>query len=472
LCVLLAGAPGATGHGWTSMRNEDGEQIESRNSLAWKTGGGYPNPQGLSTTKSSTRPMYCGGLGQNGFSRPEHDLISAPDALQRAKTLGFATRLRKGSRFTLENFITANHGGVAALYYSCPAGSVDTPEEYSALDWKILTPIKDSYPESKRNGVGFSEKLPDWYGFAGSVCNFGAGYTGGVIQTCDDCQLRYGGPQTSADWKAEKPPTGAPLGTGQLATIVEVEYELPSDFECPNAVFSWIWHTPHLCIPKIVADAGAENDVWKFCNRNLQGFYAACATEWQDEIFVNCMDAEVVGGDAAPSPPAVPSSSPTAEPIVPADPAQSPGSPHARCAPVGDCGSLGWCDQDGYASWCSGQSAGCPAPFCESEPESEAESEEEEEAETAPAPNPEPTPMPSPGSTAQCVATLESYYTDASVWEPYCKNVGGLGTCPEPMCRMTTSLLATTKKHNFLGNALLQTIADVDHGTYQAAEEL
>merc|ERR1712060_1020099 len=92
---------------------------------------------------------------------------------------------------------------------SCPAGSVDTPEEYSALDWKILTPIKDSYPESKRNGVGFSDKLPDWYGFAGSICNFGAGYTGGVIQTCDDCQLRYGGPQTSADWKAEKPPIGA-----------------------------------------------------------------------------------------------------------------------------------------------------------------------------------------------------------------------------------------------------------------------
>merc|ERR1712217_575017 len=104
--------------------------------------------------------------------------------------------------------------------------------------------------------------------------------------------------------------------------------------------------------------------------------------------------------------------------------------------------------------------------------EEEEEEEEEKESETAAAPNPEPTPMPSPGSTAQCVATLESYYKDAKVWEPYCKNVGGLGTCPAPMCRMTTSLLATTKKHNFLGNALLQTITDVDHGTYQAAEEL
>merc|ERR1712151_1373772 len=273
-------------------------------------------------------------------------------ALQRAKSQGFATRLRKGSRFTLENFITANHGGVAALYYSCPAGSVDTPEEYSALDWKILTPIKDSYPESKRNGVGFSDKLPDWYGFAGSICNFGAGYTGGVIQTCDDCQLRYGGTQTTADWKAEKPPSGAPLGTGQLATIVEVEYQLPADFECPNAVFSWIWHTPHLCIPKVVVDAGAENDVWKFCNKNLQGYYAACATEWQDEIFTNCMDSEVVGDDAAPSPPAA-----TTRPVVPAGPAPAPGSPQGGCAPIGDCGVLGWCDQDKYASWCSGHSS-------------------------------------------------------------------------------------------------------------------
>merc|ERR1711971_22254 len=42
------------------MRNEDGETIESRNSAAWKNGRGYPNPQGMSQTDSSTRPMYCG----------------------------------------------------------------------------------------------------------------------------------------------------------------------------------------------------------------------------------------------------------------------------------------------------------------------------------------------------------------------------------------------------------------------------
>merc|ERR1712157_263877 len=83
---------------------------------------------------------------------------------------------------------------------------------------------------------------------------------------------------------------------------VEIEYQLPADFECPNAVFSWIWHTPHLCIPKEVADKRAENDFWQFCNRNLEGFYGSCRTEWEDEIFINCMDAEVSGDGSAPAP--------------------------------------------------------------------------------------------------------------------------------------------------------------------------
>merc|ERR1711920_432853 len=218
----------------------------------------------------------------------------------------------------------------------------------------ILTPNKDSYPEQKRNGVGFSDKLPDWYGFAGSVCNFGAGYTGGVIQTCDDCQLRYGGPETTAAWKNEKPPSGAALGTGQQATIVEIEYQLPADFECAHAVFSWMWHTPHLCIPKELADKGAENDFWKFCNKNLEGFYPACQTEWQDEIFTNCMDAEVVGDGEAPmpSPPATLAPTPVSDPepspsLAPSPgPSPSPSSPPAMCVPIGQCGSFSWCDRD------------------------------------------------------------------------------------------------------------------------------
>jgi hypothetical protein len=463
LVLLFEDIASVSAHGWTSMRNEDGETIESRNSLAWKTGGSYPNAWGMSQTNSPTRPMFCGGLGQTGFSRPEHDLISAPDALKRARDSGFATRLRKGSKFTLQNFITANHGGVAALHYACPADSVDTPDEYKSLDWQLLTPIKDSYPENKRNGVGFSDKMPEWYGFAGSVCNFAAGYTGGVLQNCDDCQLRYGGPQTTAAWRAEKPPSGADLGTGQLATIVDIEYQLPEDFECPNAVFSWIWQTPHLCIPKEVADKRAENDFWKFCNKNLEGYYGSCRTEWQGEIFINCMDAEVSANGSSPGPSPLPSPSPSPSPLS----SPSPVSPSA-CRPIGDCSAYVWCNQDLFVTWCADQGNSCPAPFCNPVmPPSPAPV-------AAPTPSPvsmpSPNPTPSPSATGTCVATLESFYTDASIWEPYCAQVGAAGTCPAPMCTLRPSMLAITKKHNFLG--LIQAGVGLNHGNMEEAEEL
>jgi len=467
--LLFTEMPAVSAHGWTSMRNEDGETIESRNSVAWKNGAGYPNPHGMSQTNSPTRPMYCGGLGQTGFSQPEHDLISAPDALKRARESGFATRLRKGSKVTLQNFITANHGGVAALYYACPSASVDTPEEYKSLNWQLLTPIKDSYPENKRNGVGFSDKMPEWYGFAGAICNFGAGYTGGVLQNCDDCQLRYGGPQTTAAWNAQKPPSGAPLGTGQLATIVDIEYQLPEDFECPNAVFSWLWHTPHLCIPKEVADKRAENDFWKFCNRNLEGYYGSCRTEWQDEIFINCMDAEVSANGSAP----VPSPSPPSPSPLPS-PSPVPG-PSASCVPIGDCGVFDWCNQDNYEAWCADQGDACPAPYCKTGiPPSPAPVPSPVPSPTPMPPVPSPTPMPSPSPAGTCVASLEQYYTDPSVWEPYCAQVGAAGVCPAPMCKISASMLAKSKKnHNFLGTSLIQADIGLNHSKLmEEAEEL
>jgi len=488
--LALSGLPGVLGHGYTSMRNDLGEVIESRNSLAWKTGAGYPNPQGMSTTKSESRPLYCGGLGQSGYSEPEHDLISAPDALQRARDQGFATRLRKGGRFTLQNFLTANHGGVAALYYSCPASSVDTPEEYAALDWKVLTPIKDSFPESKRNGVGFSEKMPEWYGFAGSICNLAAGYTGGVIQTCDDCQLRYGGPETTAAWRNEKPPSGAALGTGQQATIVEIEYQLPADFECAHAVFSWMWHTPHLCIPKEVADKGAENDFWKFCNKNLKGFYPACQTEWQDEIFTNCMDAEVVGDGEAPmpSPPATLAPTPVSDPEPSPSPAPSPSpspspsSPTAPCVPIGNCGALPWCDQVAYIKHCDdeGMKGACPMPFCTAVSSTPAPSPLATSppaplppAPATPAPTPA-TPVPAPAPQSDCVPTNEGIYNDPAVYGPWCKAASI--ACPAPMCRRASSLLEVRhhRSQSFRGRgaALIQKGTMVESAAWHGVHEL
>jgi len=310
--------------------------------------------------------MYCGGVGQHG-SAPVHDQISAPDALKRAKGWGFATKLKKGSNFTLENWVTANHAGVAALYYSCPADDVATPDGYKALDWKILTPIKDTYRESKRNGVAFSDKMPEWYGFAGGICNWQ--YDGGVIQTCDDCQLAWGGPETMEAWQAQKPPDGAPRA--HPAMRVKIQYQLPADFECKNAVFSWIWQTPHMCLPKEAHEKGAELDFWKFCNRPSFPF-RVCPTEWSGEIFRNCIDAEV-GGDSLPSvsPTLVPTIAPTAlpttpSPTVPSTITPTPVPTHAgACVPVGDCGSHAWCEQAAYVQWCASAAAGaCLEPFC------------------------------------------------------------------------------------------------------------
>mmetsp|Transcript_3254 Transcript_3254/g.5333 ORF Transcript_3254/g.5333 Transcript_3254/m.5333 type:complete len:466 (+) Transcript_3254:160-1557(+) len=37
-----------------------------------------------------------------------------------------------------------------------------------------------------------------------------------------------------------------------------------------------------------------------------------------------------------------------------------------QCVPIGDCSSLGFCDQTLYANFCAGQQGNCPAPFCTS----------------------------------------------------------------------------------------------------------
>jgi len=214
-----------------------------------------------------------------------------------------------------------------------------------------LTPIKTTYVESQRNGVGFSDKMPDWYGWVGGVCNYE--YDGGVLQECEDCQLAYGGPETVKKWQAQKPPTGAPIGPKQKALVINIEYQLPPDFECEHAVFSWMWQTPHLCLPKEVHEKGAEMDFWKFCQKDSFNT-AVCRTEWEGEIFCNCMDAEVsVGNGTQPSGPSLapprpvmphPSPRPSPSHLSPRPsplPTQSHSSACSKAA-YGQCGGKGY----------------------------------------------------------------------------------------------------------------------------------
>jgi len=460
LCLLVAGAPGALGHGWATLKNEYGEIIDSRNSVSWKTSTQtgqqeYPNPHGMSTTGSSIRPNWCGGVGQHG-STPQHDLISAPDALERKRSNGLPYRMRQGSRFTLQNFVTANHGGLAALWYACPDGSVDTPAAYKALDWQILTPIKDNYPENKRNGVGFSDKMPDWYGFAGSLCS-GNTYDGDAIEICDDCQIKYGGPNTSATWDSQKggnPPYPAPTGAGQLKLIVEIEYQLPADFQCPNAVFSWLWHTPHICVPAEVRRLGAENDFWlAACKRTpASNRWGTCGTDWSDEIFVNCMDAEVwYDGPPTPAPPTPPTPAPPPTPVPP--PAPTP-YPAGVCIPQTDCDISPWCrddtlDQFCLDRWAAGQacdmtphctaSAGPePAPTPTLQPSPAPPTPPTLQPTPAPTTQPQPTPAPPPAGscTQQRDCNISAWCTGD--YEAYCAQNGAEGHCPTPICTMAT----------------------------------
>merc|ERR1712190_593784 len=301
-----------------------------------------------------------------------------------------------------------------------------------------------SYPENKRNGVGFSDKMPEWYGFAGSICNFGAGYTGGVIQNCDDCQLKYGGPATTAAWKAEKPPAGAPLGTGQLATIVDIEYQLPADFECPNAVFSWLWHTPHLCIPKEVADKRAENDFWAFCNRNLEGFYGACRTEWQDEIFINCMDAQVGDGGNFSSPSQPLSPEPISQPV----PQPAP-QPQAAAPSEGDCVSIG---PSYYAATCASVAANCElySTICK------------RVSGSGGAPGPAPAAVP-------CIAADDPIYSAAC--EALAANCEQYSFCTRASLTQTSARRQIRLRRS-AGNALLQHSSNVQDGIATENEDL
>lgn len=396
--------------------------IESRNSLYWKSvwGSRYPNPHGMSTTGSNSRPNWCGGAGQHGNGAP-HDSISAPNALKRAKDAGYPTRLRQGSKFILQNWITANHGGLAALWMACPNASVDTPGEYHELNWQIMTPIRDTYPPNKRFGVGFSDKMPDWYGFVGANCDMNW-YNGSVLGECGDCQLQVGG-QAEQDWtnnKGGQPPWPAPKV--DKAMIVNIEYQLPETFECPNAVFSWMWHTPHICVPLEVREKEAENDFWEDCksaNWPMNGRWSGCNGYWKDEIFVNCVDAEVWrDGEPTPAPPPTPrpTPAPTPQPTpapptpvpvptpVPPTPVPTPvptpaPTPHpvGTCIPQLDCSINAWCADDNLA-WCIalGRTGNCPQPQCYTVVATPAPPTQQPTQAPSPQPMPTPTQQPTP----------------------------------------------------------------------------
>jgi hypothetical protein len=135
-------------------------------------------------------------------------------------------------------------------------------------------------------------------------------------------------------------------------------------------------------------------------NVTLRGIAAGPATlrwlwvcKYTDEIFVSCIDIDVVSGEPTPAPP------PTPVPVGPAPtPAPAPTPELGPCSPMwGQCGGMGWagptcCDAGSGCvvsnPWYS-QCLGAPEP-----PEPTSEPEPTLEPEPTPEPEPEPTPSP------------------------------------------------------------------------------
>merc|ERR1712187_513848 len=188
------------------------------------------------------------------------------------------------------------------------------------------------------------------------------------------------------------------------------------------------------------------------------------------------MDAEVVGDGTAPNPSPtlapspIPSPTPAPTPTASPRPTPVPSPSPASCVPIGDCGAYSWCNQESYDSWCADQGASCPAPFCKVTTFPSPIPNPAPVSMPTPMPMPTPvlvpTPMPTTTPSDTCVASLDSFYTDASVWKPYCASfheLGLVGSCPAPMCKISASMLATSRRHSFLGTSLIQAGTGVAH---------
>merc|ERR1719401_820100 len=120
----------------------------------------------------------------------------------------------------------------------------------------------------------------------------------------------------------------------------------------------------------------------------------------------------------------------------------------AQCCHHGGCSSVGTASCSAVGSWCSESEERCrqcAGTFC-----------------------------PALSPRRSCLPSGTGVYDNPSVWEPVCETSGAAGVCPEPMCKWSGGLLEvnrkvsgarTTKRHHFLGAALIQasvTVATTD----------
>ena len=131
-----------------------------------------------------------------------------------------------------------------------------------------------------------------------------------------------------------------------------------------------------------------------------------------------------------------------------------------------DCTRSLWCNDASYDAWCANHAvsectavqcrvSGEPAPAPEPTPEPE------------PEPTPEPSPTPSagacPGTCSGCLATNNVCYDVDKSW---CDERAGIGFawCGALSLSDTGRVLRRSRKHAFLGAALLETASSLSRG--------
>merc|ERR1719464_791419 len=295
-------------------------------------------------------------------------------------------------------------------------------------------------------------------------------YDGRVLQQCGDCQLQFGSGNATTIWNQERDVLGRTVTPAQPPLIIDIEYELPNDLTCPNAVFSWLWHTPHLCFPLECREKEAEDDFWReSCGKPMIGRWADCTTYWQDEMFANCMDAEIFPGPT-PQPTPVPTPAPTPQPTpytgpptttpaptpVPTPqptPVPTPAPPSRCCydgpSCQGNCVEGGWCGSSEAnclgcgATWCTGDSPTPAPPPVTPAPTTAAPTPPTSQPTPAPTtapPTQAPTPAPAPSCckwSSNCGGSCASGWCSTS--QSSCSGCGGTWCAPSALVSNTSS---------------------------------
>jgi len=167
----------------------------------------------------------------------------------------------------------------------------------------------------------------------------------------------------------------------------------------------------------------------------------------------------------SPSSTSMPSSSTVPVPGTTPNP-----TPPSTCEPIGNCDVYSWCNQADYVEWCNTQSA-CPAPFCKTVRSASTPT-------TTTTPTPTTTTTTSITSGRRCEPTLEGFYNDPATYTPVCEAQGQANVCTAPICEWSEwqerLVQQGTRRHRFLGTALLQGEAAVDRNVMldSAHEEL